>query len=114
MKNTMEYRGYIGSVEFSEVDGVFCGKVQGVRALISYEGTNVEELVEDFHGAVDDYLILCEEEGIEPEKYYKGSFNVRISPELHKRAAICAISNDISLNKLVEEAVKLFLATQQS
>lgn len=68
MKNTMEYKGYVGSVEFSEVDGVFFGKVLGVRALILYEGTNVEELIEDFHGAVDDYLILCEEEGIEPEK----------------------------------------------
>lgn len=69
MKNTMEYKGYVGSVEFSEVDGVFFGSVMGIRSLILYEGTNAEELIEDFHGAVDDYLILCEEEGIEPEKY---------------------------------------------
>ena len=49
MNNTMEYKGYIGSVEFSEADAVFHGKVQGIRALISYEGTNAQELVEDFH-----------------------------------------------------------------
>lgn len=53
---TMEYKGYIGSIEFSEEDGVFFGKVQGVRSLISYEGTSVEQLTKDFHSAVDDYL----------------------------------------------------------
>ena len=56
MNNTMEYKGYIGSVEFSEVDGVFFGKVQGIRSLISYEGTTARELVDDFHSAVEDYL----------------------------------------------------------
>ncbi len=60
MKNTMEYKGYIGSVEFSEEDGVFFGKVQGIRSLISYEGTNENELVKDFHEAVDEYLLECE------------------------------------------------------
>ena len=58
MSNTLEYKGYIGSIEFSEADGVFFGKVQGIRSLISYEGTNAQELIEDFHGAVDDYLTL--------------------------------------------------------
>ena len=60
MKNTMEYKGYVGSVEFSEEDGIFFGKVMGIRSLISYEGTDARSLVEDFHGAVDDYLQLCE------------------------------------------------------
>ena len=59
MNNTMEYKGYLGSVEFSEADGVFFGKVMGIHGLISYEGTDVKELVEDFHRAVDDYLDLC-------------------------------------------------------
>lgn len=59
----MEYKGYVGSVEFSENDGVFFGKVQGVRSLISYEGTTAAELVADFHGAVEDYLALCKREG---------------------------------------------------
>ena len=61
MNNTMEYKGYVGSVEFSEEDGLFYGKVMGIRALISYEGSTAAELVNDFHGAVDDYLALCEE-----------------------------------------------------
>ena len=68
MNNTMEYKGYIGSVEFSEEDSLFYGKVMGIRALISYEGENAHDLVEDFHSAVDAYLDLCAEQGIEPEK----------------------------------------------
>ena len=114
MSNTMEYKGYVGSVEFSEKDGVFFGKVMGIRALISYEGTTAQELVEDFHGAVDDYLALCASEGKEPEKAYKGSFNVRISPELHKRAVISAAAQHISLNSLVERSLETYVAAQHN
>ena len=67
MNSVMEYKGYVGSIEFSESDGVFFGKVQGVKSLISYEGTNFKELVSDFHGAIDDYLSLCVVEGIIPK-----------------------------------------------
>lgn len=106
MKNTMEYKGYVGSVEFSEEDSVFFGKVLGIRALISYEGTNARDLVSDFHNAVDDYLALCESEGIKPEIAYKGSFNIRISPELHKQAVIAALAKQISLNSFVELSIR--------
>lgn len=106
MNNTMEYKGYVGSVEFSEEDGLFYGKVMGIRALISYEGTNAKELVEDFHSAIEDYFALCEAENKEPEKAYKGSFNVRVSPELHKQAVICAASRQMTLNSFVENAVR--------
>ena len=106
MKNTMEYKGYIGSVEFSESDGLFFGKVQGIRSLISYEGTNAKELINDFHSAVDDYLILCKENETVPEIAYKGSLNVRLGKELHKRAAVYAMAHQQSLNSFIEEAVR--------
>ena len=63
MNNTIKYKGYVGSVEFSKEDALFYGKVLGIRALISYEGTSAAELVADFHGAVDDYLELCAQSG---------------------------------------------------
>ena len=113
MNNIMQYKGYVGSVEFSESDSVFFGKVQGIRSLISYEGTNASELVADFHGAIDDYLRLCEEEGTAPETAYKGSLNVRFkNTDIHRRAAIYAITHQQSLNSFIEEAVeeKLSLA----
>ena len=106
MNNIMEYKGYVGSVEFSEKDGVFYGKVQGIRSLISYEGRNASELVTDFHESVDDYLAACEEEGTAPETAYKGSLNVRLGPELHRNAAIYAISHNQSLNSFIESAVR--------
>ena len=73
----MEYKGYRGSVEFSEEDGLFFGKIQGIRSLISYEGTDAAALMQDFHTAVDDYLISCAEDGMEPE-IAKSTENVRI------------------------------------
>ena len=112
MNNTMEYKGYIGSVEFSEEDGILYGKVMGIRALISYEGESGKELLLDFHEAVDDYLPLCEEKGMEPERAYKGSFNVRISPELHRKVALSAAEQKISLNSFVEKALLASVAVQ--
>ena len=110
MSNIMEYRGYIGTVEFSQSDCVFFGKIQGIRSLISYEGTTAKELVEDFHGAVDDYLALCAEEKKPPEIPYKGTFNVRVGSDLHRQAAMYAMAHQQTLNKLVEEAIREKLA----
>lgn len=106
MRNTIEYRGYIGSVEFSEEDKIFFGSVQGIRSLILYEGTNVDELLNDFHSCVDEYILECEQKGVAPEVAYKGSLNVRLGPDLHKRAAIYAMSKQQSLNSFIEEAVR--------
>ncbi len=107
MNNVMEYKGYVGSVEFSESDALFFGKVQGIRSLISYEGTNAKELVSDFHGAVDEYLALCEAEGSIPETSYKGSLNVRFKKsDIHRRSAIYAMKHEQSLNSFIEEAVE--------
>ena len=114
MNNTMEYKGYVGSVEFSETDGIFFGKVLGIRALISYEGTTAKELVTDFHDAVEEYLALCAAEGVSPERAYKGTFNVRIDPALHKRAAVYALSHQTTLNHLVATALSNALDSAQS
>lgn len=112
MNNTIEYKGYLGSVEFSEEDGLFYGKVMGIRSLISYEGETAKELLEDFHGAVDDYLEACAAEGKQPEVAYKGSFNVRISPELHKRLVVYATAHQMSLNSYIEETLKNSVAAR--
>ena len=112
MNNTIEYKGYLGSVEFSEEDGLFYGKVMGIRSLISYEGETAKELLEDFHGAVDDYLKACAADGRQPEVAYKGSFNVRISPELHKRLVVYATAHQMSLNSYIEETLKNSVAAR--
>ena len=106
MNNIIKYKDYIGSVEFSEADGVFYGKVQGIRSLISYEGTNANELVTDFHDAVDSYLESCAANGDIPEIAFKGKTNMRFkNPEQHRRAAIYAMTHNQSLNSFIVDAI---------
>lgn len=109
MNNTIEYKGYTGTVEFSEEDALFYGKVMGIRALISYEGTSAVELLDDFHGAVDDYLAMCEEMGKEPERAYKGTFNVRVDPALHRESVLYAAAHQMTLNSVVETALRQYV-----
>lgn len=110
--NTMNYRGYIGSIEVSEDDNCLYGKVLALPhdTMITYEGQTVSELREDFHGAVDDYLAMCEAEGIEPKKSYSGALNVRISPETHSKVAILAKQAGISINAFIRNAVEKQIA----
>ena len=106
MSNYLSYKGYTGSVQFSEQDAVFHGKVAGIKPLISFEGDSVASITEDFHSAVDEYLEFCEQNGKQPEKPFKGSFNVRIGSDLHRKAALTAYTKGISLNTFVEEAIR--------
>ena len=109
MSDLMEYKGYFGTVEFSATDGVLFGKVIGVSGLISFEGDSVSSLKSDFEGAIDDYLEMCAMEGIEPQRSYKGKFNVRVSPELHKTLALYSASHGQTLNATVEEAIRQYV-----
>jgi predicted HicB family RNase H-like nuclease len=105
MKNVLNYRGFIGSVHFSADDSIFYGKIEGITDLITFEGESVKKLIEAFHYMVDEHIKDCETENIELEKSYKGSFNVRLTPELHKRIALSAKMRGITLNKYVYDAL---------
>ncbi|NEO64914.1 MAG: type II toxin-antitoxin system HicB family antitoxin [Moorea sp. SIO4G2] len=109
MNNLMKYKEYLGSVNYNDEDEILYGKVEYIRSLISYEGQDVESLRASFHEAVDDYLELCQLKGIEPEKPFKGSFNIRPGTDLHRRAAYAAIEQGINLNQLVTEALEQYL-----
>ena len=104
--NYLYYKNYNGSIEFSVADGVFHGKVVGIKALISFEGDSVSTIINDFHKAVDDYLKFCLKNGKEPEKPFKGSFNIRIGADLHRKVALVASARGVSLNTLVEDAIR--------
>ena len=102
----MNYKGYIGSVAFSEKDKVFFGKVEGINGLVNFEGESVEELTDAFHEAVDDYLAYCEDEGIEPNKSYSGVLNVRLTPSIHRQIAILARQAGMTLNAFIKNALE--------
>ena len=112
MKNMMEHKGYLGSVQFSADYHVFYGKVEYVRSLITFEGTDVASLETAFVDAVDDYLETCQELGTTPETPFKGTFNVRTGPARHRRASAYAMRHDTSLNEVVNEALDLYLSRE--
>ena len=101
--NTMTYKGYLGSVAYSESDNVFFGKIEGIDGLVNFEGQSVEELTKAFHEAVDDYLAYCEEEGIQPTKAYSGIIHLRVAPETHRRLAMLAKKKGVSINSYIRQ-----------
>lgn len=106
MKNALEYKGFIGSVQYSADDDILYGKIEGINDLVSYEGASLDEIKAGFQEAVDDYIAFCKQHDKPLFKSYRGSFNVRISEELHRRAVQKALSDGVSLNQLVQRALE--------
>lgn len=104
MKDIIEYKGFIGSVHFSSRDQVFFGKVEGINDLITFEGESVKEFSNTFNYVIDVHIRDCEIEQIEAAKSYKGSLNVRINSELHRKIAVEAKMRGVSINKIINEA----------
>ena len=111
MKDVLKYKGFIGSVHYAAEDRVFYGKVEGVNDLISFEGSSVDELEEGFQYMVDKHIEDCEKNDIPLEKSYKGNLNIRLSPDLHKKAAYKASSRGMSLNQYINNAIKKEIAS---
>ena len=102
----LKYKGYTGSVEYSEEDNCLFGKVLGMsKHAITYEGQDVNELKRDFEGAIDDYIASCEARGVEPCKPYSGTFNVRVSPEIHSAIAALAKKSGVTINAFVRQVL---------
>lgn len=97
----MEYKGYHADIKYSDEDKMFVGEVFGLNDTLGFHGTSVDELEAMFHQSVDNYLQMCKEFGKEPDKEYRGRFNVRIPPLLHRAAAYYARRRKVSLNEFV-------------
>ena len=104
MTRSVSYNGYEGTIKPSLEDGSLYGKVAFIRDLITYEALTVRELENAFGISVDEYLNDCKELEKEPDKPFKGVFNVRTGPELH-RSAVMAASGQ-SLNAFVCDAIR--------
>ncbi|SKB54899.1 Predicted nuclease of the RNAse H fold, HicB family [Salegentibacter holothuriorum] len=113
MKNYLEHKGYIGTVEFSADDKVFFGKIQGINDLILFEGESVSELENSFIEAVSDYLETCKEIGKEPNKTFKGSFNVRVNKSVHQKLFMLAAKKGINLNQLVNKSLNFTVDNEE-
>ena len=109
MSQTLQHRGYDGSVLYSAEDKMLHGRVLGVRDMVSFEGTDVKSIEKNFCDAVDEYLLFCERWGKTPDAAFKGSFNIRISQGLHQRAALYAEEHQVKLNAVVQDALREYL-----
>lgn len=106
MNNVLTYKGFTVFVQFSSDDNVFCGKVEGINDIITFEGQTVQELKESFQYVIDEHIKDCERESIPLEKSYKGSFNIRLTPDLHRKAALTAKMKGQTLNAFIKESIE--------
>lgn len=106
----MEYQGYHATFEYDGEDKIFIGKVHGLSDSLNFHGTSVDELEKMFHQSVDNYILFCKQIGKEPEKEYSGSFNVRISPEMHREVAQEALKKGETINSIIKYAIEEYLA----
>lgn len=105
MNSMLEYKGYHATIEYDADDNIFIGEVFGIADSLNFHGTSITELKEMFGQCIDNYLELCEKIGKIPDKEFKGTFNVRMPSELHKKAALAAAEQKITLNQYVIKAL---------
>ena len=101
----MEYKGYIGSVEFDDDADILHGEVINTRDVITFQGTTVDEIRQAFHDSVEDYLAFCKQLGQEPDKPFTGRLMLRLPPDLHRRAYIAARQTGKSLNAWIADSL---------
>lgn len=102
----LEYKGYHADITYDADDNLLVGSVFGIQDSVNFHGSSVSEITRSFHRAVDDYLKLCKETGKDPDKEFRGSLNVRLTPELHRAVALIAFTRKTSLNQVINEAVE--------
>ena len=113
-KNYLEYKGFHGTVNYSNEDAVFFGKLAGINGLVTFEGSSVKELQKSFKEAVEDYIEICKVKNRPVLKSMKGSFNIRITPELHQKAAKASAINGLSLNQFIQKAIQSAITEKAS
>lgn len=106
MKDKLIYKDFIGSVHFNSEDNIFYGKIEGINDLVTFEADTVKTLRQAFIDACDDYLSICEQTDKVPFKSYKGSFNIRIPSELHRKLSEKAIKMGLTINKVIQNAIE--------
>jgi predicted HicB family RNase H-like nuclease len=101
----MEYKGYVGRVEFDEDERVLHGRVDNIRSVVTFVADRAEDIEREFQLSVDEYLSFCAEQGIVPDQPYSGKFLVRVDPEIHRALAAAAASEEKSMNAWIAEVL---------
>ena len=106
MSNILDHRGYRARVEFDAEDGLFFGRIAGIRDGVSFHADTVAALVEAFEQAVDDYLETCAQLGKTPERPFSGKLMLRVDPAVHAKSVEAAELAGKSLNQWTEDVLR--------
>jgi len=114
--NKLEYKGYTGAAKFDNDAGVLHGRVLGINDVITFEAKDADSLYKEFVDSVDDYLDMCREEGVEPNKNYSGQYLLRMAPEIHQRLDELSKLQDRNMSAVAVEAIETYIkkATSES
>ncbi len=97
----LTYKGYNGWVIYDDEARIFHGEVVGLKTVITFQGTTVDEIEQAFQESIDVYLEWCEERGKEPEKAHSGKLNLRLTPELYFKISAMASQQHMSMNAYI-------------
>lgn len=106
---TLNFKEYVGSIDYNNSENVFYGKVLYINDSILYSADNLEDLTKEFESSIEDYLEMCKNEDLEPNKPMGGVFNVRTTPQNHYFLSVISKRENTTLNKIINEAINLFI-----
>jgi len=101
----MKYNNYIARIEFDEEDRIFVGRLAGIEDIVSFHGSNVDELEAAFHESVDHYLEVSDRTGRPAQKPYSGNLMLRINPDIHAAVATISQIQGKSINQWAGEVL---------
>ncbi len=102
----MKYKGYYGQVTYDDEARIFHGELAGIRAVVTFQGSSVDEIEQAFKDSVNDYLVWCKKRKKAPEKPYSGKLNLRMDRELHAKLSTAAKQHNVSLNHYINECLE--------
>jgi predicted HicB family RNase H-like nuclease len=105
MTNTMNYKGYAARIDHDDEDAIFTGRIAGIRDRVGFHADTVEGLREAFHEAAEEQIETCAKVCKEPQKTYSGQVMFRVSPEIHRKAALATELSGKSFNQWAEEVL---------
>ena len=106
-----EYRGYITDIEADSSNDRLIGKVLGTRALIKASGKTFPEVRKNLTEAIDEYIDICQQENIDPDKSYSGEICLQTLPDVHRAVETVASLSGKSVSHWLEDLVVLTLET---
>lgn len=105
----IKYDGFIGRVTSAE-GGVNHGRIANGRDVVNLEAATADELKTAFEESVKAYRAICKTKGIEPRRRYSGDSQIRMPTEVHERAHLLAIKEEVCLNSLIVDAIQARVA----